>query len=70
MAYRAARDTKFGTGHGVPDTRPDWTLCGLDTTLLIVLEEDWERGTHRTKCADCIVSAGRRYVEPGYRPPP
>lgn len=67
MAYRDARDTEFGTGHGVPDTRPDRTLCGLDTTLLIVRDEDWERGTHRTKCADCIVSVGRRFVTLGDR---
>lgn len=57
MVYRDARDTEFGTGHGVLDTRPDRTLCGLDATLLIVRDQDWELGTHRTKCADCIVLA-------------
>lgn len=50
--------------HAVAVTRPSRTMCGLEieTSLLQLREEDWEVGSFRTKCTDCIVAVGHSRV--------
>ena len=41
--------------HAVPAHDLCRTVCGLLTGSSAVLAEDWELGTHRTKCTNCVV---------------
>lgn len=43
-------------GHAVAVDRPTRTACGLAAGSLVVIDRDWERGTYRTKCVDCILA--------------
>lgn len=44
-----------GPAHAVPIEAPGTTACGLDTVLVRQGSDDWELGTRRTKCPDCVV---------------
>lgn len=63
MKYRGARwaDDQW-RGHAVAVNDPARTMCGLDTRFLDDSDTDWESGSFRTKCTDCILVVGARVV--------
>lgn len=54
-------DAKRGV-HAVSVDGPGKTLCGLHTAGLVIQEGDWETGSHRASCADCVDLMALRHM--------
>lgn len=54
---RAVADGRCG--HAVPVGDPGRTMCELDARPLDTGARDWEKGSFRTKCTECIVAVSR-----------
>lgn len=64
MRFRKAIDAIEGERriHAVAVGDPGKTICRVKTTGLLVNDEDWEVGSHRPRCADCVDLVASRYT--------
>jgi len=65
MRYVKAVDPEEGSqrSHAVDARRPDQTLCLLSTTSFVVRDEDWENGSHRLSCPECVDLVASQHRE-------
>lgn len=48
--------------HAVLEDVPATTLCRISTVGLVIHDDDWELGSHRASCADCVDLMALRHL--------